>query len=87
MTSLDGEIGVSDEGGDYLGHVDDDVTGGVDDEHQVVPASQAVRPAAPVLDGPIGQHLLGVVRNVNPPFKPVLLTWNASYIFSPSLME
>ena len=41
----------------YFGHVDDDVTGRVDDEHQVVPPGETVRPAAPVLDGPVGQHL------------------------------
>ena len=71
---------------DYFGHVDDDVTGGVDHQHQMVPAREAVRPPVPVLDGPIGQHLVSAVRNVSPTFSPDL-TWNASYIFSPSLME
>ena len=65
----------------YFSHVDDDVTGGVDDEHQVVPPGETVRQAAPVLDGPVGQHLqvLGGVRNVK-------TTVRALY-FSPGMLR
>ena len=32
----------------YLGHIDDDVAGGVDYEHEVVPAGEVVCPGWPV---------------------------------------
>ena len=65
----------------YFSHVDDDVTGGVDDEHQVVPPGETIRPAAPVLDGPVVQHLqvLDGVRNVK-------TTVRALY-FSPGMLR
>ena len=41
----------------HLGHIDDDVAGGVDDQHEVVPPSKVVSPGGPVKNFPILKHL------------------------------
>ena len=53
----------------YLGHIDDDVAGGVDDQHEVVPPSQVVSPGGPAENFPILQHLnkdLGIKKPPGP---------------------
>ena len=41
----------------HLGHIDDDVAGGVDDEHEVVPAGEVVSPGRPVEESTVLNHL------------------------------
>ena len=41
----------------HLGHVDDDVAGRVNDQHEVVPPGEVVGPGGPVLDSPVLKHL------------------------------
>ena len=41
----------------HLGHIDDDVAGGVDDEHEVVPAGEVISPGRPVEKFTVLNHL------------------------------
>ena len=41
----------------HLGHVDDDVAGRVNDQHEVVQPGEVVGPGGPVLDSPVLKHL------------------------------
>ena len=47
---VNGEVG-------YLGHIDYDVTGGVDHQHEVVPPCEVVSPCRPMQEGSILEHL------------------------------
>ena len=41
----------------YLCHINDNVAGAVDGQHEVVPPGELVSPGGPVVDGPILEHL------------------------------
>ena len=45
----------------HLSHVDDDVAGGVDDTHEVVPAGEVIHPDRPVEECSVLNHLVEVV--------------------------
>ena len=49
----------------HLGHVDDDVAGRVNDQHEVVPPGEVVGPGGPVLDSPVLKHLKIRFNNKN----------------------
>ena len=53
MTTIDGV----DSDDAHLGHVDDDVTGRVDHQHEVVQHGEVISPARPVIDLCILEHL------------------------------
>ena len=46
----------------YLHNIDENVTGPVNDKHEMVPSSELVGPGRPILDGSKLDHLNGLVK-------------------------